>query len=202
MISQLRVLYITLKRPANLDPSPNIPPWHLPDCLGRTWLQTSQHPFPDVLCIYSSVVTGRSFLPTQGCKMPIMNHAHAHAVQTSVNYTTTPPSCWTCDVTSPIPRCANGASNYAPFPSRMCDVTFPIPICAWCANLASLATSHSCRKHYAISGCANLASKATPLPARNITSLFPFPDVPVVPIWLQKPCPLPARSITSLGSFH
>lgn len=64
----------TLKRPANLFPSPNIPPRHLPDCLGHTWLQNK--PTPMYFPIYSSVVTGRynilSFLPTQGCtcKMP------------------------------------------------------------------------------------------------------------------------------------
>ena len=77
----------TLKRPANLFPSPNIPPRHLPDCLGHTWLQNKPTPIPRctfhlLKCCHwqiQYIVTGRyniSFFPTQGCKMPIMNHAH------------------------------------------------------------------------------------------------------------------------------
>ena len=57
----------------------------------------------------------------------------------------------------------------------------------------------SYRKHYIIPGCAcgaNMAAKATPLPTGSNTSLSPFPDVPAVLIWPQKPRPLPAGSIT------
>ena len=113
-----------------------------------------------------------------------------------------PPSCRKHYVTIPIPRCACGvnlASKATPPSYRKHYVTISIPGCACGANLAAKAMPPSYRKHYIIPGCAcgaNLAAKATPLPTGSITSLSPFPDVPVVLIWPQKPRPLPAGSIT------
>ena len=106
----------TLKRLANLFPSPNIPPRHLPDCLGHTWLQTSPLPFPDVPSIYSNI----SFLPTQGrsccpnisyTTMGFKPHSGCDVIpdvpMNLIKAQTTPlPFCRTCDVTSPIPGCA------------------------------------------------------------------------------------------------
>ena len=172
----------TLKRPANLFPSPNIPPRHLPDCLGHTWLQNKPTPmyFPStqVLSLAGTIYYHSS--PPKDAHVRC-HHAHAHAVQTSVNYTTVgfkPHS--GCDVipdvtlnlikaqTTPLLP-AGHVTSLPPFPDVPSVLIWP--------------------------------QKPRLLPAGSITSLSPFPDVPVVPIWPQKPRPLPAGSITSLSPF-